>query len=135
MNGCAEADGEQRDQPGDDERAGTQVPGAATHRTPTATGRRGAGSGAVTVDQAATPTKSRTATMLSTPPACQAHSTPRASPTATRRTSEACSSATGTTMTPRYGSGRRNTAGRITGACAITMEITKPRKMAWTTAS
>ncbi|WP_404816017.1 hypothetical protein [Streptomyces thermolineatus] len=59
----------------------------------------------------------------------------RRSPTSTRRAREACSSQAGAASTGRYGRGRRSTAGRVTGACAMIIDRTNPRKTECTTAS
>ena len=75
------------------------------------------------------------AVSLSEPPHCQASVLPAQSPPASRSTREACSNTSGTYSTCRYGNGRPSTEGTITGACAKTMDMTKPRKMACNSAS
>lgn len=102
---------------------GVRITGAVRRGTPTIT------------DTTAITTNNSSATILNTPPSCTMPTSPRASPHRVRSSSETCSRMTGRYMIGRYGNGRRKTAGRMVGAWAMIIEMTKPKKMACSTAS
>ena len=69
------------------------------------------------------------------PPMTKASRWPSALPTQMRTMRLACNSTAGTQNSERYGSEMWSTAGRIVVACAMIIDITKPRRTAWVTVS